>query len=152
MFLQWTTGINWLELRIKRKPILTIVTILREFQTLWKSWFSAMFLYTLIKPFGKRSCLSLSKEQKEQRVRSHFRFWSMLYFIWVKLVYSNLEERNVTTKIQKIPGYKDGVARNMPLWRHKGRSVKILYIENYLPLRVGAYLILSGRYIFFKRF
>ena len=54
--------------------------------------------------------------------------------------------------LQKIPYYKDGVAWNRPLWRHKGRSVKILYIENYLTYRVGAYLILRGRYGFLKSF
>ena len=32
--------------------------------------------------------------------------------------------------IQKMPGYKDRGTRNIPLWRHKGRSVKIFYIEN----------------------
>ena len=40
--------------------------------------------------------LILSKEQKEQRVRLHFSFLSMLYFIWVKLLYSHLEQRDVT--------------------------------------------------------
>ena len=29
-----------------------------------------------------------------------------------------------------MPGYKDGGNQNMLLWRHKGTSVKILYIEN----------------------
>ena len=33
---------------------------------------------------------------------------------------------------QKMPGYKDGGTRNMLLWRHKGGSVKVLYIENYI--------------------
>ena len=54
--------------------------------------------------------------------------------------------------LQKIPGYKDGIARNRSLWRHKGRSVKILYIENHLTYRVGAYLILGGIYVFLKTF
>ena len=54
--------------------------------------------------------------------------------------------------LQKIPGYNDGVARNMLLWRHKGRSMKTLYIENCLTYKVGGYLILSGRYIFLKSF
>ena len=30
--------------------------------------------------------------------------------------------------------------------------MKTLYIENYLPYRIGVYLILSGRYIFLKCF
>ena len=34
--------------------------------------------------------------------------------------------------LQKIPGYKNGIAQSRSLWCHKGRSVKILYIENYL--------------------
>ena len=31
---------------------------------------------------------------------------------------------------QEMHGYKD--TRNMLLWRHNGRSVKIVYIENYI--------------------
>ena len=37
----------------------------------------------------------------------------------------------------EIPGYKDGGTRNMLLWRHKGRSVKISYIKNFPSYRVG---------------
>ena len=51
--------------------------------------------------------------------------------------------------LQKTPGYKDGVAQNRPLLCYKGRSLKILHIENYLIYRVGAYLILSGIYVCF---
>ena len=54
--------------------------------------------------------------------------------------------------LEKIPSCKDEIARNRSLCRHKGKSVKILYIENYLTYRVGAYLILCGRYGFLKSF
>ena len=40
----------------------------------------------------------------------------------------------------------------MLLWRHKSRSVKILYFENYLSYRAGGELILNTRYIFLKIF
>ena len=46
------------------------------------------------------------------------------------------EKLHVDTNLQKMSDYKDGAAQNMLLWRHKGRSVKTLYIENYLPYRV----------------
>ena len=54
--------------------------------------------------------------------------------------------------LEKIPSCKDEIARNRSICRHKGKSVKILYIENYLTYRVGAYLILSGIYEFLKTF
>ena len=54
--------------------------------------------------------------------------------------------------LQKIPGYKDGVSWNRSLWRHKSRSVKILYIKNDLTYRDGEYFILSGIYVFLKTF
>ena len=54
--------------------------------------------------------LILSKEQKEQRVRLHFSFLSMLYFIWVKLLYSHLEQRNllyyIKNKTQSVQCFK----------------------------------------------
>ena len=40
--------------------------------------------------------------------------------------------------LQKMFSYKDGAAWNMPLQGHKGRLLKVLYIENYLPYRVSA--------------
>ena len=55
----------------------------------------AMFMYTPLKPFWQIKLL-LFIEQKKERVRSHFRFLSMLYIIWVKVLYSNLIQRNVT--------------------------------------------------------
>ena len=39
--------------------------------------------------------------------------------------------------LKKMPSFKDEDSRDTPLWRHKGRSVKILYIENYLSYIVG---------------
>ena len=54
--------------------------------------------------------------------------------------------------LQKMFSYKDGAAWNMPLQGHKGRLLKVLYIENYLPYRVSAQLILSRGYIFLKDF
>ena len=44
--------------------------------------------------------LLISKEQKKQRMCSHFKFLSMLYIIWVKLLYSNLAQRD---KINSAP-------------------------------------------------
>ena len=46
---------------------------------------------------------------------------------WLKL--------NMELTFQKMPGYKDGGTWNMLLQLHKGRSVKILYIENYIYQR-----------------
>ena len=68
-----------------------------EFQTLRKR-FSNIHV-TRIKPFGKSSCLH-QKNKKKQRVCSHFIFLSMLYNICVKLLYSNLVQRN---KINSAP-------------------------------------------------
>ena len=69
------------------------VAIQRKFQTLWKSFCNVLV------PSNQTIWeikLLLFIEQKKQRVRSHFRFLSMLYIIWVKLLYSNLIQRNVT--------------------------------------------------------
>ena len=53
---------------------------------------------------------------------------------------------------QKMLDYKDWGTWNMPLWRHKSRSAKISYVENYLSNRVDVSLILTRRYIFLKSF
>ena len=60
-----------------------------------------------------------SKEKLFHRFTSNFRnrtsFWQKLH---------------MKPTLQKILGYKDGVAWNRPLWHRKGWSVKILYIQN----------------------
>ena len=83
----------------------------------------------------------------ESKVRLFHRFTSNFPNInsfWQKV--------HMKPTLQKIPSYKGGVARNKSLWRHKSRSVKILYIENCMSDRVGAYLILSAIYVFLKIF
>ena len=47
---------------------------------------------------------------------------------WQKLKYGNYLSENA--------GYKDGGTRNVMLWRHKMKSVKVLYIVHYLSYRV----------------
>ena len=69
------------------------VAIQRKFQTLWKSFCN---VHVPSNQTIWEIKLLLFIEQKKQRVRSHFRFLSMLYIIWVKLLYSNLIQRNVT--------------------------------------------------------
>ena len=100
IYLTWMTclgfvsviGTRWLELCIKETEF-NNVTTQREFQTLWKS-FCHVHVYS--NQTVREIKLLLSIEQKKQRVRSHFRFLSMLYIIWVKVLYSNLLQRNVT--------------------------------------------------------
>ena len=96
-----------------------------------------------------------------------FKFRSQFYTLYIveskeRLFHqftSNFPNRNsfwqklhMKPTLQKIPGYKDGIAWNRSLWHHKGRSVKILYTKNYLTYRVGVYLILSRIYVFLKTF
>ena len=100
IYLTWMTclgfvsviGTRWLELRIKETEF-NNVTIQREFQTLSKC-FCHVHVYSNQTVWEIKLLLFI--EQKEQRVRSHFRFLSMLYIIWVKVLYSNLLQRNVT--------------------------------------------------------
>ena len=53
------------------------------------------------------------------------------------------QKLNMEPTFQKIPGYNDRGDRNMLLWRHNGRLVKILYIEHYLSYTHDAKLILK---------
>ena len=100
IYLTWMTclgfvsviGTRWLELRIKETEF-NNVTIQREFQTLWKS-FCHVHVYSNQTVWEIKLLLFI--EQKKQTVRSQFRFLSMLYIIWVKVLYSNLLQRNVT--------------------------------------------------------
>ena len=59
------------------------VTIQKEFPTLWKS-FCNFHIHSNETIWEIKVLLFI--EQKKQRVRSHYRFLSMLYIIWVKLL------------------------------------------------------------------
>ena len=53
------------------------------------------------------------------------------------------QKLNVEPTFQKMTGYINRGARNMLLWRHNGRLVKILYIEHYLSYTHDAKLIIK---------
>ena len=69
------------------------VVIQREFQTLWKSFCN---VHVPSNQTVWEIKLLLFIEQKKAMGAITLQFLSMLYIIWVKLLYSNLIQRNVT--------------------------------------------------------